>query len=280
MESGEDSPVVVGNVLLERFSLLALDLCTRLGIGAAVLSAAIGALSSEDRLRRVAAPLLVLVAWITTDLAVNHGGADRLVDPSVVLTAAGASFIPFAVDGHAQSNVFLGLAPLAGVAAVTCSPRQVVVFALVWSAAYAGGTMVGGDGTRVFTGAEHPYAAAQQIIAIVASSALFAAAVVAFRRFIEKIPETIALLRVRTANQGVAGSQAGAASAREWTPNQREREIFDLLCDGVSRDDIAERMYLSRHTVKESIDRVRAALDVHTEREAVGTYERDYRHRE
>jgi hypothetical protein len=224
MESSGARPIVAGDVLLARFKGRALQLCVRLGIGAAALSALIGAFSTEDRVRRVAAPLIVLAAWLTADRRRYRWTLDVRADRRRVLAAAVISFVPFAVDAHAQSNVFLALGPLAGIAAVTCRRREVIIFASIWLGAYVAGAIAGG-GSHVFEGGEHPFDAAEQILAILACSGLFAAAVLGFRRYIEHIPEHVARLREQqTTEVPPGGERADAQAEGRALPSDRMTE--------------------------------------------------------
>jgi two-component system, NarL family, response regulator LiaR len=49
----------------------------------------------------------------------------------------------------------------------------------------------------------------------------------------------------------------------------REWEVLDLLCGGMSVDQIADHLVLSRETVRTHVKRILRKLGVHTQREAV-----------
>jgi DNA-binding CsgD family transcriptional regulator len=59
---------------------------------------------------------------------------------------------------------------------------------------------------------------------------------------------------------------------QRWMPQltPREREILDLVADGKTNAEIAERLWVSRGTVSKHLDNVYAKLDVHTRTAAAG----------
>jgi DNA-binding NarL/FixJ family response regulator len=51
--------------------------------------------------------------------------------------------------------------------------------------------------------------------------------------------------------------------------SQREKEILSLLVDGLSKKQIAEKLYLSHHTVDSHIRNIYAKLEVHSRSSAI-----------
>jgi DNA-binding NarL/FixJ family response regulator len=68
------------------------------------------------------------------------------------------------------------------------------------------------------------------------------------------------------------------ARGRYLTP--RRRTIYELLVTGISRKDIAKRLGLSPHTVKNRTDEIYHIFDVHTQRELMQDYWKSYRSEE
>lgn len=69
-------------------------------------------------------------------------------------------------------------------------------------------------------------------------------------------------------------------NARRHYLTPRKRTIYDLLVTGISRKDIAKRLGLSPHTVKNSTDEIYHIFDVHTQRELMRDYWQSYRSEE
>jgi DNA-binding NarL/FixJ family response regulator len=63
------------------------------------------------------------------------------------------------------------------------------------------------------------------------------------------------------------------ADAVALTP--REQEVLTLLAEGVTTDDIASRLYLSRNTIRNHVQRVLSKLGAHSRLEAVVIASRD-----
>jgi DNA-binding NarL/FixJ family response regulator len=63
----------------------------------------------------------------------------------------------------------------------------------------------------------------------------------------------------------VAGPPGGASS----TLSTREREVLALLADGLATDAIADRLFISRNTVRAHVQRVITKLGAHSKLEAV-----------
>jgi DNA-binding NarL/FixJ family response regulator len=59
----------------------------------------------------------------------------------------------------------------------------------------------------------------------------------------------------------------GAALVDALTP--REREVLNAMADGLTRREIADRLFLSVNTVRTHVQHVLAKLDAHTALEAV-----------
>jgi len=72
--------------------------------------------------------------------------------------------------------------------------------------------------------------------------------------------------RLRTMPATTAGMRPvrSTLTAREW-------HVLDLLCEGASTDAIAERLVLSRETVRSHIKRLMAKIGAHSREEAVRT---------
>ncbi len=75
----------------------------------------------------------------------------------------------------------------------------------------------------------------------------------------------------------IAGAAVGARSQEEREAAQRaqrltvrEREILGLLVEGLSSDDIAGRLFLSRHTVRTHLHNLFGKLKVHSRAAAIG----------
>jgi DNA-binding CsgD family transcriptional regulator len=304
---GGPEAIGAGDVLLARFKGRALKLCVRLGIVMSSLSAVLGAFS-VDPLRRIGSAALVLACWTIADRFRRRWVPDVLADRRLVLAAGAASVIPFAIDGHAQSDAFMAVASLAGVAALACRRREVAAFAVVWVAAYVAGTIIGGGGFEAFVASEHPFDASQQITSIVACTGLFAFAMVGFRRFVVEIPATVDAVRRTAAETADDGERTGsqpnphglldkddAGAGRVAAPGgaseprasnksgprsrrltERESDVLGLLAEGRTRHDVASLLFISEHTVKDHIDNAKHKLGVRTQREAVATYAMDY----
>src|SRR5437868_1153077 len=102
-----------------------------MGLVLSAVALVAGALSANDQLRRCAAVVLVAAAafWLRRQLAlrdVPDFSSAELLGLAMLCT------IPFAVDGHAQSNVFVAIAPLGGVAALCGEGRAMALFAATW----------------------------------------------------------------------------------------------------------------------------------------------------
>jgi len=100
----------------------------------------------------------------------------------------------------------------------------------------------------------------------------------------------LALVRGATAPapaEGTAGSEAAPATgtspdegpAADAAPvgaivalSPREREILAMIADGMDNTDIARRLVISRHTVKNHITRIFTKLDVRTRHEAIALW--------
>ncbi|SMF99648.1 Sensory box transcriptional regulator, LuxR family [Burkholderia singularis] len=70
------------------------------------------------------------------------------------------------------------------------------------------------------------------------------------------------LANVRRANAPDAGAQLSDLTARE-------RDVFDLLCDGLADKEIANRLGLAPNTVRNHVSTIYAKLDVHSRSEAI-----------
>jgi DNA-binding NarL/FixJ family response regulator len=57
-------------------------------------------------------------------------------------------------------------------------------------------------------------------------------------------------------------------------PTDREREVLELLAEGMTNPQIAERLFLSPKTVGIHVSRLLAKLDAHTRGEAVAVARR------
>lgn len=61
-----------------------------------------------------------------------------------------------------------------------------------------------------------------------------------------------------------------APAGRKTAPSPREREILLLAARGMSREEIAERLWLSPHTVHRHLTAIYRVLNVHSQAGAVG----------
>jgi DNA-binding NarL/FixJ family response regulator len=59
------------------------------------------------------------------------------------------------------------------------------------------------------------------------------------------------------------------ASDREGLLTAREREILQLLADGLSNADVAQRLFISQETVKSHVRHILAKLEADTRTQAV-----------
>lgn len=82
---------------------------------------------------------------------------------------------------------------------------------------------------------------------------------------------TFAKEQLALAHDGrVAGSRNGAAPARAEGPlTRREREVLGLMGAGLNTSAMAERLHLSRATVRNHVQNILLKLDVHSRLEAV-----------
>jgi DNA-binding NarL/FixJ family response regulator len=62
---------------------------------------------------------------------------------------------------------------------------------------------------------------------------------------------------------------------REEMLTQREREILQLLADGMSNADVAQRLFISQETVKSHVRHILAKLEADTRTHAVAIALRD-----
>jgi|GEM_PF-6918392 len=274
--------VSAGELLLYRFKGRALKLCVSLGVGLSAAALLPALLSTEDRGRRFAAVALLLIFWLLADRLRRRSNwvPDVLVDRRWVLVAAALTAVPYAIDGHAQSDAFMGLAPLAGVAATTCRRREVIAFAAISIGAYLGGVILGGGGIGVLTAAERPFDGVQQVAAIAACCGLSAFAVLGFRRFTEGMPGAVepdAPVEgdtVTSPSETEEPESRDIGGGREAPPvlTEREREVIELLATGMERPEIAERLVISKDAVKSRFDSAKSKLGVRTQEEAVAVY--------
>jgi DNA-binding CsgD family transcriptional regulator len=262
---GTSGGISAGELLLSRFKGRALKLCVRLGIVMSALAFLPALVGTSDRGRRLAAAGLLLVCWAAAEHYRKRSSwvPDVLEDRRWVLAAAAFTALPYAIDGHAQSNAFMGIAPLAGVAAVTCRRREVIGYAAISIAAYVVGVTIGAGGMGALGGAEHPFDAAQQVAGISACCGLFAFGVLGFRRFIEQIP----FATVETGHD-----QEGDRAEQPPSLTNRQRQILGLLAQGQSRSEIAEGLFISKATVRTHINNAKDRLDVSSQEEAVAIY--------
>lgn len=270
--------ISAGDLLLSRFKGRGLKLCVRLGIAMSTLAFLPAAVSTDDRGRRVAAAALLLACWFAAEYFRNRSEwiPDVLADRRWVLAAAAFTTLPYAIDGHAQVDAFMGIAPLAGVAAVVCRRREVIVFAAISIAAYVVGVAVGGGGLNALADSEHPFDATQQIAAIGACCGLFAFGVLGFRRFIDRIPEVVA---GATGAKEKEGEKEGENAGGVEQLTDREREVLELLMVGQKAGEIAKTLIVSPETVKTHIKKLRRKLGASSQAEAVAIYS-EKRHRD
>lgn len=99
------------------------------------------------------------------------------------------------------------------------------------------------------------------------------------RSFVPKDSDAKELIRaIRAAGRGesylsseVLGllAQAPPRASAPFELSRRERQVLQLTADGASVDDIARKLYLSAHTVRNHLRHAMARVGVHTKLEAV-----------
>ena len=83
----------------------------------------------------------------------------------------------------------------------------------------------------------------------------------------ELVSDLVGARPERSDGAGLAGQAPATSVAPALTP--REREVLDMLAEGLSNKEIAWRMKISGHTVKFHVASIFAKLDVSTRTEAV-----------
>ena len=80
-------------------------------------------------------------------------------------------------------------------------------------------------------------------------------------------------LTARVRRLAARGEKSPASSAGPLT--RREREVLELLMDGLGQPEIARRLYITDRTVAKHIEHILAKLGVHTRAQAVALVARD-----
>jgi DNA-binding CsgD family transcriptional regulator len=218
--------------------------------------------------------------WLCADRWRRHWVPNVFADRRVMLAVAVASVVPFAIDGHAQSDVFMALAPLAGIAAVACRRREVAIFTALWLAAYLLGTMAGG-GLAALVAGTHRFDAAMQTVFILSCCSMSAFAVVRYRRFVDQIPARIAEGRAAE-DSAHASTQAATNTSADSRPRRGpavgepltvgEEEVLSLLAGDHTRGDIALRLGLGDEGVKARIASAMKKYGVRSQYAAVARF--------
>jgi two-component system response regulator FixJ len=86
------------------------------------------------------------------------------------------------------------------------------------------------------------------------------------------------LARVRRLLEWPRGNGVGSREGRLGALTPREREVLDLLCEGLRQDEIASRLVISTNTVATHIQRVLAKLEVRSRAQAVSLALRNEHH--
>lgn len=278
-----DGPISAGDVLLHHFKGWVLKLCVRLGLLLSLLAILIGAASSTGSLRRGSAAALMVVLWVSADRWRRHWVPNVFADRRIMFVLAAGSIVPFAIDGHAQSDVFMALAPLAGIAAVACRRRDVAIFTVVWLAAYLLGTLAGGGPSALIAGA-HRFDAAMQAVFILSSCSMSAFAVVRYRRFVDQIPARIAEARAAE-DSTPTSAQGGADTSGDRRPRRRpavgepltvgEEAVLGLLAGDRTRGEIALLLGLKPEGVRARIMSAMKKYGVRSQYAAVARFVAD-----
>jgi DNA-binding NarL/FixJ family response regulator len=86
-------------------------------------------------------------------------------------------------------------------------------------------------------------------------------------------PRTSGTLLSRIARDAVAKGRPGALQAVRMTP--REREVIDLIAEGLSNKEIAERLRIATYTVRSHVRNVMEKLTLHTRLQIAAYAHRD-----
>jgi DNA-binding NarL/FixJ family response regulator len=83
---------------------------------------------------------------------------------------------------------------------------------------------------------------------------------------------SIEALQALRSDPGAVSLPAGAPQRPELGLSERQAEILELITDGLSNGEIAQRCFLSEKTVKNHINRIFASLGVRTRSEAIAIW--------
>jgi DNA-binding CsgD family transcriptional regulator len=244
-------------------------------LSAVVLSA--GALSANDPADRSLAALVVAAAWVAVRWQLTVRDVPTFTATELVGSAAFTS-VPFAVDGHAQTNVFLAMAPLGALAALCSNRRELLLFAGTWLFAYALGAMIGtGPGALV---EHHRFDAAEQVLIMVASCGIFYVIADLVRAYAAHLDDQVRVAvdeSTRTVpganlNDDVETDHSTAPSPDLNVLSRREKEVLRLITEGKQSDEIGRELYIATRTVESDRSKILHKLDVGSMPEAVTFY--------
>jgi DNA-binding CsgD family transcriptional regulator len=245
-----------------------------LALSAVVLSAS--ALSAHDQVGRSLAALVVAAAWF----AVRRQVARRLV-PTFTATelvgAAALTSVPFAVDGHAQSSVFLAMAPLGALAALCGNRREMQLFAGTWILAYTLGAVLGtGPGALV---ERHGFDGADQVVTMIASCGVFCMGAELVRAYAADLDDEVRAAESARTVPGASLHDDVEVDNSTDTPGHdldaltgREKEILRLATEDKQLKEIAAELHVSPRTVESDSSRLVRKLGARAMTEAVSFY--------
>jgi len=256
----------------DRFERWAIVISIRFGLLGALAAIALGCVA-KDRVRVIAAGVVVIVAWLLgyalyrrdpvarRDRTRAAGRPTRLDRLPFLLAAA--CVVPFAIDGRAQTTIFVAVAPVAGIAGVRLrGRRQAIAFGAIWVAAYVGGVTIA-SGWRELTGSSSAFDAILQITAMALLTVVFAEGI---RIFYDVVFGADAYLEdVRAGGRAerpdlgeeIAAQARATLDGQGRRPNDPQLQVIRRLARDFNREEIAGQLHLQEESVKSRIDAAR-----------------------
>lgn len=253
----------------------ALARCADMGLWLAGVACVAGAFSASDQIRRCLSVLLVAAAWVWLRWQGRLRDHPSFTETELVGLAI-FCVIPFAVDGHAQSNVFVSIAPLGAVAALCGKRRTVVLFAAAWVAAYLLGAVIG-TGPRALI-ARHRFDCAEQVLVMVACCAVYYFVALRLGGFWTALDRRVHAA-VNEQQHAIDLAEEIRASRAESRPGHRlgelsenELEALRLFTADKSTAEVAAAMFKSRTTIRGYRQKIVKKLDVLSMEQAVSVW--------